>query len=85
MKVTAEMKLELISQIEKYLSGESSHKDISEYAWRLTDLNPVEPPEEDELFWSGVFSIIHLADDGHWQDGVTQRSLGNLCNELKKQ
>lgn len=84
MNVTNEMKQELASKLEKYLSGLSSHEEISEYAWELSEKNPEVHPGSEKVFWSAVFSIIHLADDEHWKDGCTQNDLGNLCAQLKQ-
>ena len=73
----------LIAKLERYLSGELSHDEISEYSWALADKAPDSIPEEDKEYWSCVFSIIHLADESHFKDGCTQKEVGVLLEKLK--
>lgn len=84
MHVTLAMKEEMVRKLENYLSGSLSHEEIREFAWRLAAESPAEPNHHDKLYWSAVFSVIHLADEGHWRDGCTQRDLGGLCRQLKQ-
>ncbi|MBB1361838.1 MULTISPECIES: hypothetical protein [unclassified Shewanella] len=76
-------KMELAEKLESYLSGKVGHEAIKSYAWSLSDESPKEPTANEKVFWSSVFSIIHLADDEHWEDGCTQRDLGELLIQLK--
>ena len=85
MNVTLEMKEEIIGKLESYLSGSLTHEEIREFAWSLADEIPAEPDSHEKVYWSAVFSIIHLADEGHWSDGCTERDLGNLCQQLQQQ
>jgi hypothetical protein len=73
----------LITKLEKYLSGEISHDEISKYAWELSEESPTSIPEQDKAYWSAVFSIIHLADSEHFKDGCSQKELGKLLKLLK--
>ncbi len=82
-KVSQENKDELAEKLGAYLSEQIDHKAIQSYAWGLAGSSPKEPEESEKVFWSSVFSIIHLADDEHWQDGCTQRDLGKLLSQLK--
>ncbi|WP_417445482.1 hypothetical protein [Kangiella sp.] len=84
MKITATMKQELITKLEDYLSGALTHDEIREFAWNLAEDSPKEPTKEENIYWSTVFSIIHLADDEHWNDGCTQKDLTDLCVKLKQ-
>ena len=63
----------LIAKLESYLSGAIGHDEISEYAWTLTDHSKENPPKNERPFWSAVFTIIHLADEAHWNDGCTEK------------
>ena len=83
MEVSQKNKDELAVQLEAYLIGKIDHECIRSYAWGLSDSSPREPSVSEKVFWSCVFSIIHLADDEHWNDGCTQRDLGELLNQLK--
>ncbi|PKG98092.1 hypothetical protein [Paraglaciecola sp. MB-3u-78] len=83
MEVSQINKMELAEQLESYLSGKMGHEAIKSHAWSLSDASPKEPTATDKVFWSSVFSIIHLADDKHWKDGCTQRDLGELLIQLK--
>jgi hypothetical protein len=83
MEVSQESIDELAEKLDAYLSGKIDHGAIQSYAWGLSDSSPKEPNESEKVFWSCVFSIIHLADDEHWKDGCTQRDLGKLLNQLK--
>ena len=76
-------KFPLIAKVEKYFAGEFSHDEISDYAWGLADKAPHSIPDEDKVYWSCVFSIIHLADESHFKDGCTQKDLGELLEKLK--
>ncbi len=69
--------------MERYLAGELSHDDISVYAWELADKAPHSIPDTDKIYWSCIFSIIHLADESHFKDGCTQKDLGELLEQLK--
>lgn len=84
MNVTQAMKNEMVGKLESYLSGSLSHGEIREFAWSLADESPRKPAEHEKMYWSAVFSIIHLADDDHWGDGCTQKDLGSLCELLKQ-
>ena len=84
MKITASMKQELITKLEGYLSRELTHDEIKEFAWNLVEDSPKETSREENIYWSTLFSIIHLADDEHWKDGCTQRDLTDLCVKLKE-
>ena len=84
MNATPAMKDQMIEKLEGYLSGSMSHEDIREFAWNLADESPAEPAEHEKVYWSSVFSIIHLADEDHWIDGCTKRDLGRLCEQLKR-
>jgi hypothetical protein len=83
MNVTQAMKNEMVRKLESWLSGSLPHEDIREFAWSLAAESPAEPAGHEKLYWSAVFSIIHLADDDHWSDGCAQRDLGSLCELLK--
>ena len=74
----------LIAKLESYLSGELSHDEIAEYSWSLADDVPELIPEENKEYWSCIFSIIHLADETHFQDGCTQKELRVLLEKLKQ-
>jgi hypothetical protein len=75
---------EFIEKLEGYLSEKIDHDAIRSYAWGLSESSPNEPEGSDKIFWSSVFSVIHLADADHWKDGCTQRDLSKLLSELKK-
>ncbi|WP_351077572.1 hypothetical protein [Shewanella sp. CAL98-MNA-CIBAN-0140] len=83
MEVSQINKMELAEKLESYLSGKIDHEAIKSHAWSLSDASPKEPTEAEKVFWSTVFTIIHLADDEHWKDGCTQRDLGELLIQLK--
>jgi len=74
---------DLIIKLESYLSGNIPHDEIREYAWDFAEESPKNPPAEDKPFWSTIFTIIHLADEEHWNDGCTQRDLESLLKTLK--
>ncbi|AQA17282.1 hypothetical protein BST95_02630 [Halioglobus japonicus] len=76
------MKEELAAILEAYLSGRVGHEAIRSYAWELTDSVPAEPDKNSEPYWSAVFSIIHLADEEHWNDGFTKRDLNAALDQL---
>ena len=78
-----QMTSELVKKLGDYLSGNSSHNKIKEFAWILADASPKTPPTDQKLFWSTVFAIIHLADEEHMADGCTKRELGSLLSQLK--
>lgn len=74
----------LIQRIESYLAGEIDHIAIREFAWGFTDRSPEKPPPDEELFWSCMFTIIHLADAEHWREGCTQRDLSLFLKLLRE-
>ncbi len=82
-EVSQTNKDELTKKLNAYLSGQIDHEAIRSYAWGLSESLPKESIESEKVFWSCVFSIIHLADDEHWKDGCTERDLGELLNKLK--
>ena len=83
MEVSQTNRDKLAEKLEAYLSGQIDHETIRSYAWDLSHGSPEEPTESEKVFWSSVFSIIHLADDEHWSDGCTQKDLGECLNQLK--
>ena len=85
MKVTSEAVKDLTNKLESYLSGGIPHDAIKNYAWELVDQSPNEPLENEKVYWSTIFTIIHLSDDEHWKEGCTQRNLNQLCYQLKVQ
>jgi hypothetical protein len=83
MEISQKNKIGLAEKLNAYLSGEIDHSAIKSHAWALADSSPKDPVESDAIFWSCVFTIIHLADDEHWNDGCTERDLGKLLTKLK--
>ena len=83
MEVSQANRDKLAEKLEAYLSGQIDHDAIRSYAWDLSHSSPEEPTEPEKIFWSSVFSIIHLADDEHWSDGCAQKDLGKCLNQLK--
>jgi hypothetical protein len=73
----------LIRMLELYLAGEIGHEAIRDFAWSFADSSPVKPPPDEESFWSCIFTIIHLADTEHWNDGCPQRDLPQFLVRLR--
>ena len=80
----------LVELLGRYLEGVVDHREMSEFAWRVIDyfssrdvseLPPVQPFEQE--FWHAIWEIQHLADEEHWKDGVTQRTLAEALAYLK--
>lgn len=83
--ITTSAKSELLSKLGGYLQGAFSHDDISKFAWERVDSIPENPDPADARYCSAIFTIIHLADTEHWNDGTTQRELKLIVGQLREE
>lgn len=84
----ASNKTALTEKVQAYLSGEIQHKDMANYAWDLIEEGQKLPKGEpyapgEDTFWAIIWSLQHLADAEHWEDGVTQSTLKELLHFLE--
>ena len=86
----AEFKPRLVETLRKYLGGELSHQDASDFSWSVISAwenrnmvlsNPYQKGEH--VFWASIWSTQHLADEEHWKDGCTHRELGRYLHLLE--
>jgi len=79
-------RIQLADNIRRYVSTEISHKNVVTYAWKViddwstTDERVKSEPymKGERAFWACIWSIIHLANEEHWKDGLPQRELPKL-------
>ncbi len=82
---------ELIELITFYLSKDATTEQLQEFAWQMIDYFtfteekalPSEVEGEKE-FWYAIWLIQHLADEEHEKNGITERSLKDALDYLKK-
>ena len=83
-------RIRLSDAIQRYLDGATSHETIRDVAWSIIERwsslaiegETPESPDEEAL-WAAVWAVQHFADDEHWRDGVTRRSLEPLQIALR--
>ncbi len=80
----------LLRLLERYLGEEVSHAEASAFAWTVIEkwskhsiAGKTPESTREEVFWAAVWALQHLADSGHWSDGVTQRELEPLIRSLR--
>lgn len=65
----------LIATLEAYCGGQLSHEGAAAAAWAIIDaFATVRIPSQslapgEEIFWSAVWALQHLADESHWVEG----------------
>ncbi|MHC4649180.1 MAG: hypothetical protein ACYTBJ_27330 [Planctomycetota bacterium] len=81
----------LVRAAESYLAKETSHKQVTDYAWGIIKAwSTLEPAAKEGLylegeraFWATIWALIHLANEEHWRAGVPQKELPGLLEILK--
>ena len=81
---------ELAGHLRRYVAGELSHSALQEQverhfrafaedsAWRASPYAAGE-----RAYWCALWTVQHLADEEHWQDGLPQRDLSFLLPLLR--
>ena len=80
----------LLRLVDRYLAEQATHEDAISYAWAVIDewgelgISDKAPDSSaEELFWSLIWGLQHLADSEHWRDGATRRELRPLVNAFR--
>lgn len=83
--ITTSAKSGLLSKLRDYLHGVASHDEISQFAWERVESLPEQPRLADVRYCSAIFTVIHLADSEHWNDGCTKRELEQIVEKLSEE
>jgi len=69
---------QILEDIEKYLNHEITHDEMSERSWGYLEKENIK-----NSIKSHLLEIIHFADDIHWKDGITEREINRIKQEIK--
>ena len=83
--------LELPIKLKIYLKQEWTHNEMRNYLWKIIDEwnqipdadKQVPISSKEQMIWFVVWNIIHIADEEHWNDGITGNEIKNCIDFLE--